>query len=259
MRPNPLRDCWSAERVSLGGWLTVPSAVTAEVVAAAGLDYVVVDGQHGLIDYSDSLSMLQAITTWGVTPVVRVLHNRPEHIGRALDAGAMAVIVPMVNSPEECEAAVRASRYAPAGSRSFGPTRAATVEGADYFDKANEQVALIPMIETAQALQSIDSIVSVDGVEAIYVGPADLAISLGFSPGSTDPLFLEALDQVVDSCRRHDVIPGIHANRSTVQDRLERGFQMVTVVTDLSALQERVTDDVAMVRDRSGTADPSPA
>ncbi len=224
----------------------MPTSVSSEVMSATGLDYVCLDMQHGLIGYVDMVPMLQAMD--GPTPVVRVLENTPGHIGKALDAGAMGVIVPMVNSRAECEAAMRAARYAPGGSRSFGPTRAAQVEGPDYFERANADVALLPMIETAAAVADLDGILTVPGVEAIYVGPADLSISLGHGPEGEHPDFLEALDTIVAGCRRHGVVAGIHTSVATARDRLDRGFTMLTIAADLAALRAGIAEDIRRVR-----------
>jgi 4-hydroxy-2-oxoheptanedioate aldolase len=248
MRSNPLRDTIQAGSAALGAWLTIPSPVTAETVGAIGFDYVCVDMQHGLIDYSDSLPMLMALTAGGTTPTVRVPENLPSHIGKALDAGAMAIVVPMVNSVDQCRAAVAATRYAPDGSRSFGPLRAMPTQGPDYFDRANTDVLCVPMIETVTALNDLDAILEVPGVEAIYVGPADLSVSLGLSPDNRHPDFHDALDVIVAACRRHGVVPGIHTNLATVEDRLERGFRMVTITADLVTLRTAATADLAAVR-----------
>lgn len=248
MRPNPLRVKWASGETALGGWLSIPSSVSAEAMAALGLDYVCVDMQHGLVDYSDSVAMLQAITTGSSTAVVRVPENQFGHIGKALDAGAMGVIVPMVNTEEQAREAVTAGRYAPAGGRSYGPTRVAAVEGTDYFDRANDEVSLIPMIETVEAMSNLDAILSVDGVDAIYVGPADLSISLGVDPRGDDPKLLDALDTIVDACNRHGVVPGMHTNVARAQDRMQRGFRMLTITADLVALRAKIADDLDRVR-----------
>ncbi len=249
MRPNPLLDRFAASEVALGAWLSVPSSIAAETVAVTGFDYVCVDMQHGLVDYSDSVLMLQAITTGSSTPLVRVPENQSGHIGKALDAGAMGVIVPMVNSVEECEAAVRAARYAPEGSRSYGPTRVRSVEGADYYEHANRTVAVIPMIETVAAVEAIEGILAVEGVDAIYVGPGDLSISLGLPPANEEPEFHAALDTIVAACERHDVVPGIHTTPTGAADRIRRGYRMLTVTADLVALRTKVAADLAFVRE----------
>ena len=232
----------------MGGWLSVPSSVTAEVMAATDLDYLCIDMQHGLVDYSDSVSMLQALTLGTATPVVRVPENTPANISKALDAGAMAIIIPMVNSTLQCKAAVFSCFYAPEGSRSYGPTRVAAVEGSDYYARANGSVACIPMIETVEAMGDLDGILTVSGVEAVYVGPADLAISMGLQPGGAQPEFLAALDGIVEACNKHGVVPGIHATPTTTKDRVERGFRMITVVADLLALKGGVAAAITTAR-----------
>ena len=151
MRPNGVRDAWAADRPALGAWLMVPSSFSAEIIAHAGFDWVCVDMQHGIIDYAQMVTMLQAISSTATTPLVRVPWNEPGIIGKSLDAGARGVIIPMVNSRADAERAVRACRYAPAGARSYGPVRANYSAGFDYFAHANEDVLCIVMVETARS------------------------------------------------------------------------------------------------------------
>ncbi len=214
-------------------------------MSAQHLDYIGIDMQHGLVDYSDLVPMLQALTLGSATPVVRIAENTTANISRALDAGALGVIVPMVSSKADAEAAVASCFYLPKGRRSYGPTRALAVEGPDYYSQANDTVACIPMIETAEALDGLDEILAIDSIECVYVGPSDLAISLGLEPGTDHPAFFEALDTIVEGCRRHDVVPGIHATPATAADRFQRGFRMVTIVADLHALRAGVATAIA--------------
>lgn len=245
MRPNPWLEAIRADQVTLGGWLSNPSTINAEIMGAAGFDYVVVDLQHGLIDYSDLLPMLQVLSIGASTPIVRVPSPEPGRIGKALDAGAKAVIVPMVNDADLCERAVQATQYAPRGQRSYGPNRAILIEGDDYFDHAADQIRVIPMIETAEAIANIDAILSVSGVDVIYVGPNDLAVSLGLPPGTSDPRLEEALIEIVTGCSRHGVAPGIHASAELCELRVDQGFRMITVSADLGALRRGIAADYA--------------
>ena len=153
-------------------------------MAHAGFDWLCIDMQHGSIDYQVALSMLQAISTTDTVPIVRVPWNEPGIIMKTLDAGAYGVIVPMVNSRAEAEAAVAACRYAPQGNRSYGPGRAVLYAGPDYFANANETVLCICMIETREAIERAEEIISTPGLDAIYIGPSDLSVSLGLPPAS---------------------------------------------------------------------------
>lgn len=246
-----MKRLWQQGRPALGGWLTIPSSFSAEIFAHAGFDWVCIDMQHGLIDYAAAVHLLQAISTTPATPVVRVPWNEPGIIMKALDAGAMGVIVPMVNSRAEAEAAVAACRYAPRGMRSYGPVRAVYYAGRDYFTHADQEVACILMIETKEALQNLEGILSVPGVDAAYVGPADLSVSLGLPPASDhdDPAFTEAIASVLDACRRLRVVPGAHAGSpATARKRLQQGFLLVEMCDDASVLARTAAADLRAVR-----------
>src|SRR5471030_3027552 len=187
MRQNLALAKWRRGEPSVGAWLSLGNVHTAELIANAGFDWLVIDMQHGLIPYADMLRMLPAISTTETTPLVRVSGNNLPEINKALDAGAMGVIVPLVNTAEEAAAAVSACRYPPDGTRSFGPTRAALYGGRGYATEANGQIACIVMIETQAGLDNLDAIVSTPGVSGVYVGPADLALALGLpARGDTD-------------------------------------------------------------------------
>ena len=250
MRSNPMRERWTAGEPALGGWLGIASSYSAEIVARCELDYVCVDIQHGLLDYGDAWQMLQAINLGSATPVVRVPWNEPGIIGRSLDAGARGIIIPMVNTRAEAEAAVKACRYAPDGSRSYAGTRVVRQEGSDYYANANRDVAVIPMVETVDAVVNLDDILSVPGVDAIYVGPSDLSVTLGLSPGNNDgvPVFDEAVAEILESCARHGVIAGCHTVSELCQRRIEQGFRMITVTSDTVALARALEDELRRAR-----------
>jgi 4-hydroxy-2-oxoheptanedioate aldolase len=238
MRPNGLREAFHRDRPALGAWLTIASGFSAEIMAHAGFDWVCVDMQHGVIDYQQMVTMLQAVSATDVTPLVRVPWNEPGIIGKSLDAGARGVIIPMVNTVAEAERAVSACRYAPAGTRSYGPLRATYYAGADYYEHANNDVLCIVMIETKEAVARVDDILSVPGIDAVYIGPADLSITLGLSPAPAQvaEIFNDALARVLDSCRAHGVVPGIAGNQSTAPTRIEQGFRLVEVASDAGLL-----------------------
>ena len=254
MRANPWLDAIRGNEVAIGAWLSNPSTINAEVMGTAGFDYVAIDTQHGAIDYSTMLPMLQVLSIGDSTPIVRVPSCDSGHIGKALDAGARAVIVPMVNDRHTCEQALSYVRYAPDGERSFGPTRAVLIEGDDYFDYATDQISLIPMIETVEAMKNIDDILSVPRIEAIYVGPNDLSISLGIKPNTNDPRLDEAMVEIVAGCRRNGVVPGVHASAALCPKRIEQGFGMVTVSADVVALRKQVREDLASARGSTAEA-----
>jgi 4-hydroxy-2-oxoheptanedioate aldolase len=246
---DTLREVWNAGRETLGVWLTIPSTFSAEAAARAGYDYVCLDNQHGVLEYSTSAAMAQAVLLGGGTPIARVPWNEPGIIGKMLDAGVQGVIVPMVNSRAEAEAVVRSGRYAPQGARSFGPVLSG-MRQQGYFDWSKDGVALIPMIETVEAIANIDDILSVKGIDAIYVGPADLSVTLGLPPGNNDdnPNFTEALETIAKACQNAGVVPGIHATAALVDKRLEQGYRMITVTSDMLALRSALATDLATAR-----------
>jgi 4-hydroxy-2-oxoheptanedioate aldolase len=244
-----LRELWNDGKPTFGGWATVPSSASAEAVARCGFDYVCVDQQHGINDYSSAVSLIQAIVLGGSEPITRVPWNEPGIIGKMLDAGAMGIIVPMVNTHEQAAAVVHAARYAPVGSRSFGPIMS-SMRSPDHYTASGERIAVIPMIETVEAMGNLDEILSTPGVDAIYVGPADLSVSLGLPPGSNDGRaeFDDALAVIVAACRKHGVVPGIHATGALAARRLEQGFRMITVSGDMLAMRTRMAEELAQSR-----------
>lgn len=253
MTVNTICEQWRNDKTTLGAWLSIPNTVSAEAVASSGFDYVCVDTQHGPIDFTDSVLMIQAILLGGSSPIVRVPRNEPGIIGKSLDAGAHGIIIPMVNTAAEAEQAVSACRYAPRGARSWGPTVASMRH--DYFDWQPANIACIPMIETAEALSNLDDILEVPDIDAIYVGPADLSITLGLRPGNNDGIkaFDEALGFILERCAAHNIIAGIQATGALTPKRIASGFRMVTVTTDLRAAAIGIRSELALARGESQT------
>lgn len=256
-----LRDRWRAGDTTLGLWASAPSTVTAEALGRTGADYVCIDAQHGLVDYPAAVSMIPAIVLGGSIPLARVPWFEPGIIGKMLDAGVSGVIVPMVNTRAEAEAAVAACHYPPLGARSYGPG-GVLPRNPDYFATSADQVTVIVMVETVEALGNVDEIVSVPGVDAVYVGPSDLSISLGLGPGNHDesPEFVSALETIVAACERHGVVPGMHSTGALTGRRMEMGFRMITVTSDLLAMRIGITAEFERARSAdSGPADSSGA
>ena len=167
MRPNAVRTRIAASQVVVNGWLSIGSAYSAEGVGHSGVHAVTVDLQHGMLDFSDALVMMQAISATPATPMVRVPDLDPAKIMHLLDAGAYGIICPMISAPEQTKTLVDACRYPPVGNRSFGPSRGLLYGGADYVSQANETVMAIPMIETAEAVDRIEEILDVEGVDMV--------------------------------------------------------------------------------------------
>ena len=247
---NTMKSRWRSGEVAYGAWMALPDTASAEIVARAGYDYCCIDMQHGYADYRTMVMMLQAINIGSSSPTVRVPWNEPGIIGRVLDAGAMNLIVPMVNSVEEARAAVSACKYPPLGARSHGPIRAAMQEGHGYVATANDEVACIPMIETKAAIEALDEILTIPGIDAVYVGPSDLAISYGLpvATADEDDEYNAALTKVVASCVERGITPGIHSSPRQVQLRVEQGFKMITVTSDSAALGAAIAAELRNVR-----------
>ncbi|HEX2278779.1 MAG TPA: aldolase/citrate lyase family protein [Candidatus Tectomicrobia bacterium] len=262
MRENTLKTIWARGEAVVNGWLSIPSSFSAEVMAHQGFDSLTVDMQHGVIDYQAAVTMLQAISTTSTVPLARVPWNDPAHLMKTLDAGVYGVICPMISTREQAEALVQACKYPPRGFRSWGPVRASIYAGADYGDHADAEVVVMPMIETADALKNLDEILSVPGVDAIYVGPSDLSLALGYKPrlDQTDAGVVEAQKKVVAACKKHGVVAGIHNNSAAYAlQMIEQGYQFVTVASDSRLLAVRAAEEVAVVRNAGVKAGKVPA
>jgi 4-hydroxy-2-oxoheptanedioate aldolase len=248
-----LKARWAAGEPTIGAWCTIPSSVPAEFFAMSGFDYVGVDCQHGLPGPDSLVPMLQAITGHDVPAVVRVPVGSGWWIQRALDSGAEAVIIPMVNSAEEAAAAVRHCRYAPAGERSFGPIRSELVVGTAPED-VNAAVACLVMIETRAGVAAAEEICATPGVDGVYIGPADLAISYGLPPrlAPVPGPHAEAMDRVQAACAANAIVAGIHAaNGTQAAQYLRAGYQMVTISSDLAMMRSYARTQLRAAREPS--------
>lgn len=236
--PESLKLRWQRGEVTLGAWCMIPSSLTAEILAKGGFDWVLIDMQHGCMDYQTAVEMIRAIDLAGITPLVRIPWNEPGIIGRMLDAGAMGIVAPMINSVGEAQNLVDACRYPPIGKRSLGPIRVGARDGMGYVASANDRIAVIPMIETAEALAGVEDIAAVPGVDALFVGPFDLSFSLGLRPGDNDgePKFDDAIARINAAARSNDVATAVLSTAALAPLRASQGFTMISVITDSSAL-----------------------
>ncbi len=234
----------------------MPSALAAEVMGQAGFDFVCVDLQHGLGDLGDAGPLLQAISITGADPLVRVPGNEPWLIMRALDLGACGVVVPLVGSAEEAARAAGACRYPPAGIRSWGPVRVSSTKALDVRAR-NLHVLCLPMIETPEGVANLEAICSVPGVDGIYVGPSDLALSHGLAPG---PELDELLGKIVATARKCDIPAGIHVRTGSAgRERAEAGFLLVGVANDRELLWRACLRELAAARGTDSEAGRPPA
>lgn len=239
MRENRLRQLWQRDEAAVNGWLAISSAFAAETMAHQGWDTLTVDLQHGVVDYAGMVGMLQAISTTATVPIVRVPWLEPGILMKTLDAGAYGVICPMVNTRDDAARLVAFTTYAPRGTRSFGPVRALLYAGADYPQHADATIVRFAMIETAQALDNLDGILSVEGLDAVYIGPSDLSLALGCRPTFDDvePPVAQAIDHILDRARFHGLVAGIHnGSADAALARIAKGFRFVTVGSDARLL-----------------------
>ena len=254
MRKNAIKKLLADGGRVVNAWCSIPSSYSAELMSHQGWDSVTIDLQHGPVDFQVAVTMLQAISTTSAVPMARVPWNDPAIIMKLLDAGAFGLICPMINTKAEAEEFVGAARYAPQGFRSFGPNRAVQYAGADYWQHANEEVLLFAMIETTKALQNLDEILSVPGLNGVYVGPSDLSLSMGRPPtlDPSDPDVLAAMETILTRTRAKGLIAGVHTDSAkTSLKRFNEGFQLCTILNDARLLAMAAQ---AAVREAKGEA-----
>lgn len=255
MRANHVRRRLKAGEPSLGTWLALPSPEAAEQVSRVGFDWLVIDAEHNPIDIRTQAQMFAAMAASGVAPMVRIPWNTAENFKRVLDAGAWGVVVPMVKTREEAERAVEAARYAPEGDRSVGGGRAALsfdTTGGDYLRNANNEILVVLQIEHIKGVENADAILSVPGVDACFIGPNDLAASMGLGLGvpleSDDPALNEAIFAIRDACQRNGVAPGIHTSGAAgANQRIAEGFQFLALSSELYYMLNGLRTDIAQL------------
>lgn len=243
---DSIREAAQRGEATFGSWLTIRDPVVAEVLGKAGYDWVILDTQHGAVGWDDLISLFQALDLGGTRGLVRVGWCDPMQIMRALDLGAAGVIVPMVSTAEQARMAAQATRYPPHGIRSYGPVR-------NYYAQsgtpAPEPLCMV-MIETAEALQNLDAILATPGVDGVFVGPVDLALSLGHGPALVMPAgVLAAIDDIIAACQRHGVIAGCAAlGLDSARVLAERGMRFLSLGADVGLVRRGAAADLAQVR-----------
>ena len=245
----------------LNGWLSIPNSFTAEAMSKMGWDSLTIDMQHGLNDYSSSISMLQAMSASKVVPIVRVPWNEPGIIMKSLDLGAMGIIAPMINNKKECEEFVSYCNYPPLGNRSFGPMRAQLIYGSDYFEESNKNIISLAMIETKEAVENLDQILSVPNLTGVYIGPADMCSSYGLKPqfDPRDEQIYSNFKLIAKKAKEYNKIAGIHTgSTSYAKEMISLGFQFVTILSEfrfMTAYGEGIINEMKNeVKDNSSSS-----
>lgn len=239
---NKVKEAWKAGKAVVNGWLAIPNAFSAEMYSQCGWDSVTVDMQHGVQDYLSCVACFQGIAASGsgATPMVRVPWNEPGIIGKVLDAGAYGVICPMVNTPQEAANLVQYSKYPPHGTRSNGPIRAGAYgSSGNYQATANDEILVIPMIETKQAIENIQAILDVPGIDGIYIGPSDLSFSYGLTPklDVEDPFILNIYEMLLKETSKRGIAAGLHNGSPEYANRMiKMGFKLVTIANEVGLM-----------------------
>ena len=236
MRKNKLKQMFKKGESAVNGWLQIPNSFTAELMANQNWDSLTLDMQHGMIDYSNAVSMLQAISSTNVVPMARVNWNEPGQIMKILDAGAFGIICPMVSNKKEAEKFVKACLYPPKGYRSYGPIRGLVYGGSDYAEEANDEILKFAMIETKESLENLDEIMETPGLDGVYIGPADLSLAIGQKPSfdkpEGDPVYDEIM-KILEHAKKNKIIAGIQNGQPEYAEKMiKKGFQFVTIGSD---------------------------
>lgn len=234
---NKFRRALLERQVTLGSWIQIGHPACAEVLARAGFDWVCVDLEHGVIDLATTADIFRAVAGFDCVPVARLPLNDPIWIHRVLDAGARGLIIPMVKTAGEAEAAIREAKYPPRGARGFGFSRA-NLHGADfdsYIASANDEIAMVMQIEHKDAIANLDAILKVDGVDGVFIGPLDLSGSMGVTGQLDHPQMVAALEKCRSACRAHNKSAGLHVIRpddQNVRRALDQGYTMLALGLD---------------------------
>ena len=259
---NNLFELWKKNEPAINAWLSIPNSFTAEAVGKMGWDSVTIDMQHGQNDYISAIPMVQAISKSNAVPMIRVPWNEPGIIMKMLDLGVLGIIAPMINTKEDCEKFVSYCYYPPIGQRSFGPMRAQVVYGSDYYQHANKNIVSLAMIETKEAVENLDSILSVPGLTGIYIGPADMSSSYGLPPKfdvREDPVFSN-IKMIAKKAKENGKIAGIHnGSVQYLKEMIEIGFQFTSLLSDFRIMSSHAESLLKQLKDVDTKSDNSSA
>lgn len=248
MRSNKVRECWAKKKPAVSGWLSIGNSYSAEIVGLSGVDCVTVDLQHAMLDISDMIVMLQAISATPAAPFVRVPSAEPSIVMKALDAGSYGLICPLVNSAQQARDFVSASFYPPLGGRSFGPARGLLYGGPDYPQHANETIVRLAMIETREGLSAAHEICAVDGLDGVFVGPSDLGLNMGkgIVADPTDPEVRFAIAHCLAVAQSRGKHAGIFCpNGTAAKSAIDQGFDFVVPGSDANLLKSALVTELA--------------
>ena len=236
---NNIFDLWKKNKPVINGWLSIPNSFTAEIISKMNWDTLTIDMQHGMNDYSNSISMLQAISSTSTIPLVRIPWCEPSIIMKMLDLGACGIIAPMINSKKECEEFLSYCYYPPLGKRSFGPIRAQIKYSSNYYQHSNSQIITLAMIETQEAVNNLDDILSLDNLSGVYIGPADMSIAYGLKPKfdvKDDPVYSN-LKLIAKKTKEYGKIAGIHNGTCKyAKEMIDIGYRFITISSDVRAM-----------------------
>lgn len=244
MKTNIVREALRRGEPQVGTWLSLSSPVAARFMARVGFPWLTIDMEHSNCDWETASTMFAHISEAGCVPLIRVASITHENAKRALDLGAYGIVFPMCNTVELAQLAVSSCKYPPAGTRSVGGSVHAlnfATDAAEYYKRANNEVLVIVQAEHIDAVSKIDQILSVPGVDAVFVGPNDLLASMGKTPQmeTDDPEFVEALDKILRSAKTHGVAPGIHvADSNAAKRRIEQGWQFIAISSELGFMNQ---------------------
>lgn len=254
MRNNPVQQIWQRDEAAFSGWLHIPNGFSAELMAEAGFDALTLDLQHGLLDFSSALAIVQSLGGRDISILARVPWNEPGLIMKLLDAGVGGIICPMISTRAEAEAFVGACRYPPRGYRSYGPTRATLLWGNDYAQKADDTLVTLAMIETKEGLENLEAILATPGLDGVFVGPNDLGQALGQGVGldREQPEFLQTLEHIARTAQQSNKIAGIFCGTAQYAKRMTvMGYRFMAVSSDARLLLAAAQAVIANLKDKA--------